>query len=143
MRFRDRMQRFMQGRYGVDNFSRFLMILGLVFIIVFAFTRIKLIDSIGLALLIYCYFRMFSRNIYKRNAENIKYLQVKDKIHGFFCRLFCASGADYSCGSQNNGAVRYKIFKCPQCKQKLRVPKGRGKIEITCRRCGCNFRKRS
>lgn len=151
MRFRERFARFMYGRYGsrrLDQFSRFLMYTSLIALIIGGFT-FRLLYLIGLVLLVYMYFRLFSRNVYKREYENDKYLQIKNKIKAFFCRVFKRSnnGGHFSsrCNSYsgNTYTVTYKIFKCPRCRQKLRVPRGKGRIQISCKRCGNEFIKRT
>ena len=86
---RDKFIRFMQGRYGVDQFSRFLLGVALVSIIISIFTRGylgNLLNTIGLLAIVYTYFRIFSRNIQKRYAENQKYLSITSKIRMRFNR---------------------------------------------------------
>ena len=129
---KERFARFMQGRYGADNFSRFLMVATLVFLVLSMFTG-RIFWYIAIALLIYSYFRMFSRNISKRYTENQKYLQLKGKVVSFF------KGQKNMAGQMKD----YHIYKCPQCKQKIRIPRGKGKIEITCPKCKTTFIKRS
>jgi len=88
---------------------------------------------IGWAFVIYSYYRMFSRQTYKRALENQKFLQHTSKIRGFFAK-------------QKYMATQRKthhIYKCPNCKQKIRVPKGKGKIEIRCPKCQTTFIKKS
>ena len=83
----------------------------------------------ALALLVYVYYRMFSRNMSKRSAENQWYLKKEMKVRSWWQRrkqLFA-------------GCRDYKIFKCPKCGQKLRVPRHKGKIAIHCRKCGEEF----
>ena len=72
---RRRLEEFMQGRYGADEFSRFIMAVTLVLLILNMFTRIPLLYLLALVFLGYGYFRMFSRNISKRSSENYAYLQ--------------------------------------------------------------------
>ena len=128
--------RFMQGRYGVDQLSKFILILGLVFVVISALfnNALSLLTYIlGWVMVIYCYFRIFSRNIPKRYAENQAYLAKKYKIRNFF-------------GKQKNIWQQRKthhIYTCPSCKQKIRIPKGKGKIEVRCPKCGTTFIKNS
>lgn len=146
MRFRERFARFMYGRYGMDNFGKFLFYFALGLMIVNLFFKTSALYFISLALLIYGYFRCFSRNTYKRNYENDRYLRVSASVKGFFNKIFPKQGCYSSkCNSYSSNAytIQYKIFKCPKCKQKLRVPKGKGKIMITCRKCGNEFVKRT
>ena len=128
---RDRINRFLQGRYGVDDLNKFLMILTIVVVAVSLFIRIPGV-SLGISvfmwlMLILIYFRMFSRNVSRRYAENLKYLQIRNKLF-----------------HRNGTTDRYhKIYLCPSCRQKIRVPKGRGKICITCPSCRREFIKRT
>lgn len=151
MRFREKFARFMYGRYGaagLDNFGRFLMYGSLIMILLGGFIN-RVIYFIGLAGLIYAYFRIFSKNVYKRAYENDKYLRAKGKVCAFFARLINKNGSNGRCSSRFNSysgntyTLAYKIFKCPRCKQKLRVPRGKGKIQISCKRCGNEFIKRT
>ena len=88
---RDRFNRFMQGRYGTDQLSRFLGLAAFVLIVLSIFTarwRIvsSLLDAMGLAALLICYFRMFSRDIAKRSEENRKFLNFSDSLKDRFGR---------------------------------------------------------
>lgn len=97
------------------------------------FFRVNILYWLGLALLIYSYFRILSRNVSKRYEENQRYLNAKYR----------------AVVKKNNLKKRwaqrstYRFFKCPQCKQTVRVPKGRGKICITCPKCKTEFIKKS
>lgn len=129
--------RFMQGRYGVDQFSKFTMGVALVCIILAMFTRRSylgsLLDMVGLFAIVYTYFRIFSRNIQKRYGENQKYLSMTSKLRNRFQK------------EKNMMEQRktHHIYTCPGCGQKIRIPKGKGKIEIKCPKCGTKFVKKS
>ena len=116
----------MQGRYGVDDFSRFIMGVALTLIIltmvVTMFNRNvgSILDFLGIAAIVYAYFRIFSRNIQQRYAENQKYLQVTSK-----CRL--RFNKEKNLMKQRK---THHIYSCPGCGQKIRIPRGKGKIEI-------------
>ena len=84
---REKLQRFMWGRYGNDQLNRFLMILVLVFLVLSMIFRGPFY-FLALVALIYSYFRMFSRNIAKRSAENQWYLRKSMKVRGFFQKFF-------------------------------------------------------
>lgn len=129
---REKFVRFMQGRYGTDQMNRFLSIVAIILLVLSVF-GIPFMYILALALLVWVYFRTFSRNIYKRSAENQKYLTYEWKVKNFWGR------------KKNEFSQRkvYHIYKCPKCRQKLRVPRGRGKIMITCRKCGTEFMKKS
>lgn len=150
MRFRQWFARMMYGRYGArgfDQLNKMLMYSSLILLLLGRL--IPVLYFIGLAEFIYMYFRIFSKNIYKREYENDKYLRAKDKIRCFFSKLFNRSGDDGRFSSRCNSysgntyTLTYKIFKCPKCKQKLRVPRGKGRIQISCKRCGNEFIKRT
>lgn len=143
MRFRDRFYRFMQGRYGVDQLNKFLMWGSIILLILSRLIGFAPLYFVALIALVYCYFRMFSKNIYKRSSENNRYLHIRECIGRFFRRIFCTSRAGFRDTGSGCYTPGYKIFKCPNCKQKLRVPRKRGMIEISCRRCGFVFRKRT
>ncbi len=134
---KEKLMRFMEGRYGSDQFSQFLLTVGLISLVVSMLLNGKTVGSVfyllGLIALVYCYFRMFSRNVSKRYAENESYLAKTNGIRRFFEK------------QKNLMQQRkvYHIYKCPGCKQKIRIPKGKGKIEIRCPKCGATFVKKS
>jgi len=130
---RERLARFMQGRYGVDGLGRAAMVMALVFIVLNMFFPKQPFYLIGLLFLIYAYFRMFSRNITKRYQENQWFAQRLGHVTGWFTKQ-----KHYTEIKKN-----YRIFVCPSCHQKVKVPKGKGKISIHCPKCGTDFIKRS
>lgn len=131
--WKNKMMQFMQGRYGADQMGQMLSAVSMVFLIISLFSRNQgwfLLAVIGI---VYNYFRMFSKNISKRYAENQKYLTMTAGI-----RRKIASWK-----SQLAQRKIYHIYRCPGCKQKIRVPRGRGKIEIRCPKCNTRFVKKS
>ena len=127
----DNLRHFMYGRYGVDSLGRFLIGVMFVLIVLSFFIRGWIPQVLIWALLFYSYFRMFSRNIPKRYAENQKYLSVSGSVRKFFRirkKRFDDRGT-------------YRHFTCPKCGQDLRVPKGKGKVRITCPKCRTSFEK--
>lgn len=126
----------MYGRYGGDDLGRFLSFAALVPLIVSLFiggAAGVVLWFVTLALLIWMYVRMFSRNISARSRENQKYLQYKARFLSAFR------------GARNRFRQRkqYRFFRCPKCRTWLRVPRGRGKIRINCRQCGASFDAKS
>lgn len=119
----------MRGRYGTDNLNKFLCTLSLILIVVNLFAHVRIIHTVIVLLLIVIYCRMFSRNFNKRYQENQKYLQIVSKF-----RKSSAGGV----GKSNT----HKILRCPGCGEKLRVPKGVGKINISCPHCNTKFIKK-
>ena len=136
---RDKFNKFMQGRYGVDDLSRFTMGAALVLIILTMFVNIvnrsvgSVLDLLAIAAIVYAYFRIFSRNIQKRYAENQKYLQMTSKLRLRFNKE----------KNLMNQRKTHHIYSCPGCGQKIRIPKGKGRIEIECPKCHTKFIKRS
>lgn len=135
---REKLQRFMMGRYGADELGKVLNIVALVLLVLSSFfAKIPVVYSLlywaGFVLLIYNVFRMFSKNISKRYEENQKY-------RTFRYRVVTKLEAKKKRWQQRK---TYRFYKCPDCKQQVRVPKGRGKICITCPRCKHEFIKRS
>ena len=128
-----KMQRFMVGRYGADEFGKFISGLTMVCLLISIFTKWNFFYWAGLFLIGYSYFRMFSTNIPKRYAENQKYLTLRYK---WISKLSLTK--KHAVESKT-----HRFFKCPQCKQKVRVPRGRGKICITCPKCKTEFIKKS
>ena len=136
---RDKFNKFMQGRYGVDDLSRFTMGAALVLIILTMFVNIvnrsvgSVLDFLGIAAIVYAYFRIFSRDIQKRYEENQKYLAMTSKFRLRFNKE----------KNLMNQRKTHHIYNCPGCGQKIRIPKGKGKIEIDCPKCHTKFVKRS
>jgi hypothetical protein len=131
--WKNKMMQFMQGRYGADQMGQMLSAVSMVFLIISLFSRNQAWFLLAVIGIVYNYFRMFSKNISKRYAENQKYLTMTAGI-----RRKLASWK-----SQLAQRKIYHIYRCPGCKQKIRVPRGRGKIEIRCPKCNTRFVKKS
>ena len=134
---KEKFLRIMQGRYGLDQFSKALLIGGLIVVLLSSFfaggRAGSLFYLLGWILIIYCYFRIFSKNVSKRYAENQKYLGYTQKIRSWFTR------------EKNMMEQRktHHIYTCPGCGQKIRIPRGKGqKVEIECPKCHEKFIKR-
>ena len=130
---KQKLQQFMMGRYGADQLSRVLLFVSLGILILAMLTRWGLLYWLAFLLMGYVYFRMFSRNVQKRYAENQKFLN-------FRYRLVAKKDAQKKQWAQRDV---YRYFKCPNCRQKVRVPKGKGKICITCPKCRIEFIKKT
>ena len=125
-----RFNNFMNGRNGNDEFGRFLSIVTIILLLASLFSRLSGLYIVALVFIVFSYFRIFSRNLSKRQAENDWYLDKRDSIAAFFT------------GVKRQAKDRdHRYYKCPRCGKKLRVPKGRGKISIHCPTCGCDFIK--
>ncbi len=123
----------MYGRYGIDALGKCTLGIGLAAAVLTWFSDSLIFPALAWACILYTYFRMFSKNIYKRSAENRIYLEKTYKLRCFFAR-------------QKNMLVQRKthhIYKCPNCKQKIRIPRGKGRIEIRCPKCNATFIKKS
>lgn len=128
---REKIQRFMIGRYGVDALGKFLLGAVVVLWAINLFANSRIIYSWALLLMVYAYYRMFSRNTTKRYQENVKFLQIKNKLISRF----------QSEKSQLKQRKTHHIYRCPTCKQKIRIPRGKGRICITCPKCKTEFTK--
>ena len=134
------LQKFMMGRYGVDQMNIGVLIFSIVCTFTASLTRWLLLSILGTALLAYGVFRMFSRNVSARSKENQKFLVFWNKVKGIWYKI-----KDWFSGKKRRFADRktHCYFSCPKCKRKLRVPKGKGKIEISCPICGTKFIKKT
>lgn len=131
-KLRLRFSRFMTGRYGVDDFNRFLNALVFILLILGIFIS-RYFTYLGLVVIVYEYFRVFSRDISKRFKENVFYLNKKRKIDKWIA----------------NKKIRisqrrtHRFYTCPSCKKTVRIPKGKGKVMIKCPICNTEFEGKS
>lgn len=128
----DKIARFMYGRYGSDQLNIALIIFSLILSIVMRFTPVWYLGYLCYIPLGVSIWRMFSRNVEARRKENFMFL----KIIWPFKRWTSNT-------SRKVKDTTHKYYKCPKCKATLRVPKGRGKIQITCTRCKHEFIKKT
>lgn len=119
------LRKIMIGRYGVDQLSMALMGASILFSILSIFIKSPIITILYMITLILAFYRVFSKNISKRYQENNKFLRIwniiKNKINYVPQRI--------------KSLKDYRYFKCSNCKQTLRVPRGKGKLSITCPKC--------
>ena len=124
-KFRQWLRWFMAGRYGTDKLNIALLVAALVLCVLPIFIRLPLLNLIlalgSYGLTSYAIFRCFSRNTYKRYEENRRYLRFVERIKD----------------------RQHKYFNCPRCRQSVRVPRGKGKIAITCPKCKERFIRKS
>jgi ABC-type transport system involved in cytochrome bd biosynthesis fused ATPase/permease subunit len=129
----NQLRKFMYGRYGFDQLSRALVITSLLITLITTFTRSNVLVLIGYIPLVYAIFRMVSKDIQKRTQENMKYCQfagfLRSKLNQLKLSFF--------------GTKTHKYYKCAKCNQTIRVPRGKGKICITCPKCKTEFMKRT
>ena len=119
-KFRMWLQRFMMGRYGTDKLNTVILGAGVVISLVSVFIgglAGLFMTMVAYGLMIWALFRCFSRNTYKRYRENRRFLMILDRIKD----------------------REHKHFDCPKCHQPVRVPRGKGKIAITCPKCREKF----
>lgn len=130
---KEKFRQFMIGRYGTDGLNQFLSFSSIVMLLIALISGVTLFTWIGIVLLVLCYYRSLSRNISKRTEENYRYCTLKDQAERKLNGL----------KTQWANRKIYHYYRCPQCRQKLRVPRGRGRIQISCPRCGTQFIKKS
>lgn len=141
---REKIARFMAGRNGVDQLGKASLWLSLIFLLLTMITHQGWIYLMAIAALIYSYFRMMSRNTSKRYLENQHFLQKTYKIRSWFGGLLAKVKYRKSKLSYDLQQRKiYRIFYCPSCRQKIRAPKGKGKICVTCPKCKTEFIKRT
>ena len=132
----------MYGRYGFDQFGRFLFGLGIFFWALSFLLRFTLADNImyiiyrvcsllNTAVYVYAVFRILSRNTYKRSLENEKYLRIRNKVVPILERK-----------TENLRNKEYIFKKCPKCGVKLRLKRVKGKHTTRCPKCGASFNVR-
>lgn|SRR5471030_71288 len=129
------LKKVMYGRYGIDKLSRALIVLSFILLMIERFlpkslSGLIVISYVPIAIYI---FRVFSKDIYKRQQENNKYLKIENSVVIWFKQKL----------NRAKDSKTHKYFTCPDCKQKLRVPRGRGKISITCSKCKKVFKGKS
>lgn len=134
----NRFRNFMYGRYGMDQLNIFIWAVTIVLIIASGILRMFesvpqfvhiILSAVCWILLILNIFRSFSRKIPARQKENYAFLKAWRPVAAFFKRLFVP----------RPDRKTHRYFKCPTCSQKVRVPKGKGKIAIKCPKCGNKF----
>ena len=125
----NRLTKFMYGRNGIDQLSLVIVVLACIL----TFLPWLACDIIGLVLVIIAFWRIFSKRVDKRRKENAVLLRVWFAIKNFFKRLF----------TPRADRKTHKIFRCPKCRQKARVPRGKGKIAIKCPKCGHKYTRKS
>ena len=133
---KEKLLRLMAGRNGNDELNRFLLFADafvLLLAMVFSKTLGRFLMPLALIVLCITYFRMFSRNLLRRSEENGKYMNLRSRVQGTL-RLWKEQWVQRK---------DYKFFVCPACRTTLRVPRGRGKIKIVCRKCGNSFTGKS
>lgn len=129
----NRFRMFMMGRYGTDQLSMALLILGMTLSFVAETLSSSIITLLSYIVFFICIYRIMSRDIALRSQENYKFLRIWSPINKTLqSKVNMLKGRKY-----------YKYFKCPSCKQMIRAPKGKGKIAVTCPKCKNKFIKQT
>lgn len=127
--FKDKLKDFMSCRYGADQLYLALLVTSLVFMVVNAFIRSPVIEIFIWVPLIWAIFRSFSRNVYKRQAENDKFMEIWNRVK-----------AKCSLTFRRIREIRtHRFRRCPHCKAQLRLPRKRGRHTVQCPRCHEDF----
>ena len=127
------LQKFMIGRHGADEFSLALLIGGLIVSVVGSLFGLPALSLLSTAAYVYSLFRMFSRNVEKRYQENAKFVafwkKTTSECSQFFTRL--------------KNIRKYKYFRCPECKARIRLPRKVGEVTVTCGKCKHQFKQKA
>ena len=127
--FRERVASFMVGRYGVDRLYYFLLAICFTLIVINLFVNSYIIHLVESALFAYAIYRVLSRNVYKRQQENEKFIKLIEKPKAFFNLT--------KCKIRDRKTHVYK--KCPSCKNNLRLPRQKGEHTVVCPCCKHRF----
>ncbi|WP_409227021.1 zinc ribbon domain-containing protein [Gudongella sp. SC589] len=130
---RNWLQKFMRGRYGVDQLSNLMVTIGVILILASILTGYSILNTAGLIVIGLSYFRIFSRDINRRYMENQKFLKSYQPIKNKLFKL----------KNRTKNSKDYKYFKCPNCGQELRVPRKKGRVNIKCPKCKTSFVRRT
>lgn len=128
-----KMERFMSGRYGQDSLNTALCVLALILIFIAALIPAQWLSLAAFVPLIWAMFRMYSKKLDKRRAENAKWLKLTAPLRKSI-RL---------CRNRWADRKTHRYFSCPKCHETMRVPKGKGTVMITCRKCGEKFQRKT
>ncbi len=127
------LKKIMVGRYGGDQLSMVLIILSLILTFAGQLSKIPLISLLAYIPLGISIYRMFSKDLAKRRMENYKFAMLISPVYSWFEKT----------KKHLKDKKTHRYYKCPNCKSTLRLPKGKGKIIITCPKCDTKFEKRT
>ena len=123
----------MYGRYGTDTLNNTMLVLCIVLMILSRLFRQGWLNILSIAVLVICYLRLFSRNINARYQENQKFLTAVQPVRKWFGGV----------KQRFRDRKTHRYYVCPNCGMTLRVPRGKGKINITCPKCRAQFIKKT
>ena len=132
----NRFKNFFHGIYGIDGLSCGLLFLSLLINLITTLIPvegIQMLNPVSLLPLLLCLLRFFSHNHRKRQRENERFMRIMRPLFEYFDQK----------SEEREQAQIFRFFKCPACSQKILVPRGKGKIEITCPKCRTSFIKRT
>lgn len=132
-KIKDGFRNFMMGRNGADQLSFALLLGGVILSLLTSLTGVVIFYYAGLAAYIWAIFRMFSKNRVQRAAENQKYLNFRRNFKSNFSQFFV----------RLKNSKKYRYFRCPQCKARLRLPRKVGEVTVTCGKCHHQFRQKA
>jgi len=125
LRMGERLARFMYGRYGNDSLNRALLVVAVVLMLLTLIPRLWWLSFFSWGMLIWSTYRCYSRNLTKRRRELDAWQRFWGRVRGFFVLQ----------KSKWRDRKTHRYFKCPRCKVTLRVPKGKGTLDVTCPKC--------
>ena len=125
--------RFMTGRNGADQLGMASLLAALILNMLDSFLGTGILSLLGMVLYVWTFFRLFSRNLVKRQEENRRFMEWYEKAKKWVLRYW----------TRLKNCREYKYFSCPQCKASIRMKRGLGEKEIICPGCKHSFRQKS
>lgn len=129
----NRFRNFMIGRYGTDKLTIAMIVIGMTLTFIGDLFRLRFLTILTYLIFFACIYRVMSKNVEARQTENEKFIVLYKPYEKYV----------FSKYNLVKARKNYKYFKCPNCKQLLRVPRHKGKINVTCKKCGIRFEQKS
>lgn len=130
---RNFLRNFMVGRYGPDHLNIAMVVVSLILYLISGIANLAPIVYVSYAIIVLALLRMLSRNIQRRRAENDRFIRYWWPVRTKLSRT----------AANIKNRKTHLFFKCPSCRNTLRVPKHKGKLQITCPKCGERFIKKT
>ncbi len=127
------LQNFMAGRYGTDQLSMALLILGMLLTVAANMFRLPFLMILSYLPFLLCLYRIFSRNINRRRMENNQFFKLWFPVKKWMMQF----------SHRQKEAKYFRFYKCPNCRVRVKVPRNRGKIKIKCPKCTKEFIKKT
>ena len=128
----NKLQKFMMGRYGTDMLNTALSIFGCILSFILPLFHVRYLSLLSWIPFIIVIFRMLSKNIPARQKENMKFMKIVNPWYQYFLKKL-----------RQKQDKDHRYYDCPKCRKTLRVPKGKGKINIRCPHCSTQFTKKT